>query len=202
VKGATARALVVLQLGGLLAACGAPDLSTNDGGRMGDANTQADADAASAADGLMNHDGAAADAAACTAFLVPDAGSLEDLPIDQFCQHPFGNGAMQWECLGSIVVVHSVGPDCADYYLFDATTKALQAKAHGCSGNAICTDSVPGFTFPSACVDMRTPLMDLTELCPQDGSVLEASADTTLDMSELRGSAISDGRSDGGGASD
>jgi hypothetical protein len=78
------------------------------------------------------------------------------------------SGAIRWvdTCGGSIVVVQGMGIDCRTYWLFDATTKSLQATAQ--SGNAfspVCTGSIPGFRLPSACFD-GTPPSGVTPLCP------------------------------------
>lgn len=113
----------------------------------------------------------AAGAAACPGPLAADAGltSLDDLPIEALCAQSSGR-LIRWStpCAGSIVVVDGSGVDCASYWLFDATTGALQATANGCNAAPRCTGGVEGFRFPAACfTDAFTT--DVVRLCPTGG---------------------------------
>lgn len=114
------------------------------------------------------------DPAACRAPLAADAGvtGLDDLPVAQLCAMHLGLGLRRWEtpCEGSIVVVQGVGVDCANYWLFDATTKALQATAYGCVAGPRCTGGIPGFAFPTRCFD-GTFSTNVTDPCAADASV-------------------------------
>jgi hypothetical protein len=91
--------------------------------------------------------------ASCPAPL-GDAGfsSLETFPVNALCTN---RQLTEWitPCQGSIVVLAIQGRDCADYWLFDATTHALQATGHGCNLRAQCTAGIAGFVFPTSCFD-------------------------------------------------
>jgi hypothetical protein len=115
-----------------------------------------------------------ADAAAaiCAGPIAADAGvtSLDDLPIQTLCAESPGR-LSRWAtpCAGSIIVVEGLGVDCASYWLFDATTKALQATAHGCNVGPICTDGLEGFRFPAECFSGNFTT-DVVRLCPSSVS--------------------------------
>ena len=114
------------------------------------------------------------DPAACHGLIAADAGvtGLDDLPVEQLCAMHLGIGLRRWgtPCEGSIVVLQGVGVDCANYWLFDATTKALQATASGCIAGPGCTGGVPGFVFPTGCFDGNFST-DVTDPCAVDASV-------------------------------
>src|SRR5262249_23634422 len=98
----------------------------------------------------------ASDAAVSACPPLGDAGfaRLEDLPVQDICaQVPHGLGRWTTECHGSIIVVHGDETDCSSYWLFDATTHALQATGHECNCCATCTGGVSGFLFPRDCFD-------------------------------------------------
>jgi hypothetical protein len=115
---------------------------------------------------------------ACEADLLPDGGvtRLDDLPVAELCATPNGLGSLwRWDspCAGSIVVSEGIGADCDSYWLFDVTTKLLQATAYGCVSGPRCTGGVPGFSFPIRCFDGSFATM-LTRLCTAnltDGAV-------------------------------
>jgi hypothetical protein len=106
----------------------------------------------------------------CSQPLAGDGGvtSLDDVPA-VLCVRG-GSGAIRWNgtCGGSIVIVQGEGVDCAKYWIFNATTKALQATAAQCNVSTVfCTGSIPGFTLPSACFDGTFP-SGITQLCPSN----------------------------------
>jgi hypothetical protein len=108
------------------------------------------------------------DGASCPGPIATDAGvtSLDDLPVQALCAESPGR-LFRWTdaCAGSIVVVLGEGVDCASYWLFDATTDALQATAHGCNVGPLCTGAVDGFRFPRECFSGDGPA-NIVKLCP------------------------------------
>lgn len=134
------------------------------------------AEEASVVDSASN--AADADPAACKDSVAADGGvtGFDDLPVAKLCAMPIGLGLLRWDtpCAGSIVVVQGVGVDCANYWLFDATTKVLQATAFGCVAGPRCTGGTPGFKFPSSCFDGNFPTTT-TRLCTAEQS--DASAE-------------------------
>jgi hypothetical protein len=92
-----------------------------------------------------------------------DAGfsSLADLPLAQLCAQSAtasdspGGLVLQSPapCAGLIWVSSATGIDCSEFWLFDATTGALQASGNTCNASYYaCLGSVPGFTFPNQCI--------------------------------------------------
>jgi hypothetical protein len=142
-------------------------------------SSQDAAEETSAVDSASNDAGPAV----CKDPLAADGGvtGLDDLPVAKLCAMPIGLGLLRWDspCAGSIVVVQGVGVDCANYWLFNATTKALQATAYGCVAGPRCTGGAAGFEFPSSCFDGNFPTT-ITRLCvadQSDGSVEHAASD-------------------------
>jgi hypothetical protein len=130
-----------------------------------------------------------ADPRACTGPLAADAGvtSLDDLPIAALCMNAIP-GVQRWDdqCQGSIVVAKGHNADCVSYWLFDPTTKQLQATADGCVAGPRCTGSVPGFVFSSQCFDgnLYSPRTELCAASHPDGSADlgdGSSADSPID---------------------
>jgi hypothetical protein len=84
-----------------------------------------------------------------------DAGfsSLIELPVAALCASSaqvMGDEMLEWSCGSWTLVVRGTGPDCGTFWLFDATTGALEALGQGCEG-FVCTGAAPGFQFPSEC---------------------------------------------------
>lgn len=80
---------------------------------------------------------------ACPALATVDAAitKLDDAMVAALCvQRTRGylNGVIQWDtnCAGNIVLVSGDGGDCANYWLFDETTKELRAVAFGCNSGS------------------------------------------------------------------
>ena len=84
-----------------------------------------------------------------------DAGfsSLAELPIAAICASSpqiMGDSLLEFSCGSWTLVVQSTGSDCENFWLFDATTGALEALGEGCE-EVPCTGAAPGFQFPSEC---------------------------------------------------
>lgn len=109
----------------------------------------------------------------CSNVLVWDAGlysSLNTFPIASECAqagvHSYAVTETVMPCGGSILV-QTVGPDCQGYYLYDATSGALEASGGGC--NVLPSwECVPGFVFPSACWAQQWPGPE-EQLCTDAG---------------------------------
>jgi hypothetical protein len=115
------------------------------------------------------------DPASCKGPISADAGvtSLDDLPLAALCATATPE-VVRWNepCEGSIVVAKDHNGDCQSLWLFDPTTKLLQATADGCLTGLACTGSVPGFVFPSQCFrdTFRPPNTPLCAGVRPDGS--------------------------------
>jgi hypothetical protein len=137
-----------------------------------------DAVALDSSSGPETVEAAAGDAGTvCTGPLV-DGGfsSLSNLPVAGLCA---GSGAAGYgaglvlesrsSCQGSIVVYSATGVDCGSFWLFDATTGALQAAGGECNGYDMywCDEAIPGFRFPSQCFPPSSGwASSWSELCP------------------------------------
>ena len=118
---------------------------------------------------------------------LPDAGfsSLADLPVAQLCAQSgvggYGAGIVveSMACQGSIIVSSPTATDCGSFWLFDATTGALQAAGGGCNGGLACSGAATGFDFPSQCWSTWPSASGGEELCPDGGS--EAGSDALTD---------------------
>jgi hypothetical protein len=108
---------------------------------------------------------------------LPYAGfsSLADLPVAQLCAQSAdasdSPGGLVFEsptpCDGLIWVSSATGIDCSAFWLFDASTGALQAAGSTCNAEFIGCSSVPGFMFPNQCFPLHgTWPGALKSLCP------------------------------------
>ncbi len=110
----------------------------------------------------------------CTQPL-PDAGftSLADLPLASLCAASYNGQVVEGTppCQGSIAVFTTSGVDCGGFFLFDATTGALQAVGSGCDGFEAfsCTGGISGFVYPYQCFDYGG-WPQRTNLCPDGGA--------------------------------
>jgi hypothetical protein len=109
-----------------------------------------------------------------------DAGfsSLTDLPLAQLCAQSAvasdNPGGLVLEtptsCAGLIFVSSATGIDCAAFWLFDASTGALQADGSICNGSYIsCVGAAPGFAFPDQCFVPYGWPGSGKQLCPDAG---------------------------------
>ena len=118
---------------------------------------------------------------------LPDAGffSLASLPVAQLCAQSgaggYGAGILveSMVCQGSIIVSSPTATDCGLFWLFDATTGALQAIGGGCNGGLACSGAATGFDFPSQCWSGWPSAAGGEELCPDGGA--EAGPETSTD---------------------
>ena len=143
----------------------------------------------SASQGSTFDSGLAADAAldgpphdafaiTCNGVLV-DAGfsSLTDFPVASVCTQAYSVIESPTPCQGSVLVEAATGIDCGSFWLFDASTGALEAQGGSCNNDYSCTAAVPGFVFPSACFDPASWGWSgpIEHLCPDAGA--DAGAD-------------------------
>jgi hypothetical protein len=107
-----------------------------------------------------------------------DAGfsSFADLPVAELCSQSaaggYGAGIVEESpaCQGSTFVWSPTETDCGLFWVFDATTGALQAVGGGCNGGLGCSGAATGFDFPNQCLsDWATSLQGGKELCPDAG---------------------------------
>lgn len=86
---------------------------------------------------------------------VRDAGfsSLSQFPFAAYCAGPYPNTVFEatTSCQGTLIVGAADGSDCGLWWLFDATTGALEATGGGCNGGWSCGGAAPGFKFPYQC---------------------------------------------------
>lgn len=161
--------LVLPAFGCLVVSCSSTSASRTDAGTPGPDAAGAVRDApADVADAIIDCPGA-----------LPDAGftSLDDLPVAQLCAESgaggYGAGVVEettTPCDGSILVQSPMETDCGAFWLFDATTHALQAIGGQCNGSYGCSGAVPGFRFPSECFEPSWQWGSSgIELCPDAG---------------------------------
>jgi hypothetical protein len=83
-----------------------------------------------------------------------------------------GNGIFETTdaCDGSILVQSAMGIDYGDFWLFDASTGALQAQGYASNGDYTCTGVSPGFRFPMECFIPNWGWSGQRQICPDSGA--------------------------------
>jgi hypothetical protein len=99
----------------------------------------------------------AGDAAAYPCGSSDDAGfaslTLATLAVTELCEQAAAAGSQnvaQVQCGSLIWVTQGRGGYCLSFWVFDATTGALEAFGGGCNGVS-CYGAAPGFEVPSTC---------------------------------------------------
>src|SRR5258706_5346659 len=129
-----------------------------------------------------------------------DNVDLDTAPLAEWCAEGNGGGSRSKNtCEGYYVITIGEGADCDTQYFFDATTKKLVAKIHGCNNITTlgsCVEGPASFTPPSAaCFDDKGFAYDY-DVCPEDGGTGDAASDLTwcapahLESGSLTGAAV------------
>lgn len=135
-------------------------------------------------DAASDHGGRDASALECGGSLA-DAGfsSLGTFPIASWCTGDIHSSVIEYSmpCGRSMLVQAQRGPDCEAFWLFDATSGALEAEGAHCDGGSTSWTCVPGFVFPSACWAAGWETGPQKQLCvdagPEAGSDAPQSTD-------------------------
>jgi hypothetical protein len=117
----------------------------------------------------------AQDAGFACAGPLTDAGfsSFSDLPVAALCDAQsflpsYSPNLLEWGCGSWNLVTRETpyaggggggsgggsGSACEQFWLFDATTGALEALGGGCCGSVVCREAAPGFSFPTECLTL------------------------------------------------
>lgn len=127
-------------------------------------------------------------AAACGAPL-SDEATYDTAPLPAWCakSNGLGGGRSTKTCDGYQAMLIGEGVDCSTIYVFDASTKKLVGKLHGCNFGHVCVEGVTGFKPPSAaCLDDNGFGFGAGSLCSSpdggiDGDVAVDSGDAAAD---------------------